>query len=201
MVAEKHALTGHHTVARRDLIAAAIRGSGRPSVRGLSLAPAPARTPTATTESSSYGRADLAGRYSITGLSTGTYQVTFYPCRSRTRMLASSTRPAAVLVTAPQAVTGINGKLGVAGSISGTVRATADGALQTGACVIAVPADPNGSYGYALSGKRGAYQVRGLGAGTYHVYFGDPFCPYFGAGPTTLRSGTRDSKPWQPRRT
>ena len=61
---------------------------------------------------------DRTGRYTIAGLSTGSYQVSFYPCRNRTPMLATSTRPSPVLVTAPQPVTGVNARLGVAGSIS-----------------------------------------------------------------------------------
>jgi len=132
----------------------------------------------ATTESFGYSVADSTGHYLITGLRTGAYQVTFYPCRLRTPMLASATRPGSVQVTAPQAVTGINGKLVVAGSISGNVRATAAATPQAGVCVVAVPVDPNGSYGYTVSGKFGAYQIRGLASGTYQVYFGNPFCPY-----------------------
>jgi len=136
----------------------------------------------AATQSFGYSQADLTGRYLITGLSTGSYQLTFYPCRRHKPMLASSTRPGSVQVTAPQAVTGINGKLEIAGSISGIVRATAAATPQAGACVVAVPVDPNGSYQYTLSGKFGGYQLRGLTAGSYQVYFGDPFCPYFVAG-------------------
>jgi hypothetical protein len=135
----------------------------------------------ATTQSFGYSRSDRTGHYLITGLSTGSYQVTFYPCGRRARMLASSTRPGSVQVTAPQAVTGINGKLGIAGSISGNVRATAAATPQAGVCVVADPVDPNGSYGYTLSGKFGAYHIRGLAAGTYQVYFGDPFCIYSAA--------------------
>jgi hypothetical protein len=78
-------------------------------------------------------------------------------------------------VKAPAAVTGINAKLGVAGSISGTVRDSA-GKLQAGVCVAAVPADPGNGIAGAVTGQHGTYQIRQLGAGTYHVYLGDAFC-------------------------
>lgn len=119
---------------------------------------------------------DRTGRYTIAGLSTGSYQVSFYPCRNRTPMLATSTRPSPVLVTAPQPVTGVNARLGVAGSISGMVRGTATGTPQANACVVAVPVKPSGSYGSAVSGTGGAYQINDLAAGQYQVYFGDQFC-------------------------
>lgn len=128
------------------------------------------------TQSAGFRVTDRTGRYVILGLSTGSYQVSFYSCRGRTPMLASSTRPAPVLVTAPQPVTGVNARLGIAGSISGTVHGTAAASPQADACVVAVPVDPGGSYGFSLSGKGGAYQISGLGAGQYQVYFGDPFC-------------------------
>ena len=72
-------------------------------------------------------------------------------------------------------MTGINGKLGVAGSISGTVR-DGSGKLQAGVCVAAVPVDPSNAFAEAVTGPHGAYQLRQLGAGTYHVYLGDAFC-------------------------
>ena len=154
--------------------------SGRvTSSAGTPVAGACVEAVDAAANSFGYRLTDRTGRYSIPGLSTGSYQVSFYPCRSQT--LASFTRPAPVQVTAAQAVTGINGKLGIAGSISGTVRGTAAATPQENACVIAVPVDPNGSYGYSLSGKGGAYQIGGLEAGQYQVYFGDPFCfPFAG---------------------
>jgi protocatechuate 3,4-dioxygenase beta subunit len=128
------------------------------------------------TESEGFGQADRTGHYTVAGLSTGSYQVTFYPCRRTKPRLAASARPAQVAVHAPGAVTGINGKLGVAGSITGTVR-DEGGKLQAGICVAAVAADASNVTSYGTTGQRGAYQIRGLGAGTYHVYVGDAFCP------------------------
>ena len=130
----------------------------------------------ATTQSDSFVVSDGTGHYTIPALSTGSYQVAFFPCGRRSKpALAESVRPALVAVKAPAAVTGINGKLGVAGSISGTVRDGA-GKLQAGVCVAAVPADPGNGFAEAVTGPHGAYQLRQLGAGTYHVYLGDAFC-------------------------
>jgi hypothetical protein len=148
------------------------------SSAGTPVAGACVEAADAATNSFGFRVTDRTGRYSIPALSTGSYQVSFYSCRTQT--LASSTRPAPVLVTAPQAVTGVNARLGIAGSISGTVRGTAAATPQENACIIAVPADPHDSYAVSQSGKGGTYQIGGLGAGQYKVYFGDPFCPFAG---------------------
>lgn len=135
----------------------------------------------ATTQSEGFTRTDLTGHYTISALSTGSYQLTFFPCvRSKPR-LAASVRPGLVAVKAPNAVTGINAKLGVAGSIMGTARDSA-GNLQAGVCVVGVPANPGNSIASAETGRRGRYDLRGMGAGTYHVYIGDPFCGAFNTG-------------------
>ena len=134
------------------------------------------------TQSEGFDQADRTGHYTVAGLSTGSYQLTFYSCRRSKPQLAASARPAPVAVHAPGAVTGINGKLGVAGSITGTVRASG-GKLQAGVCVAAVAADAGNVTSYAATGQHGNYQIGGLGAGTYHVYLGDAFCPTDQPGP------------------
>jgi len=149
---------------------------------GTALAGACVEAVDEATQSAGFAQADRTGRYTIKALSSGSYQLTFYPCRRVAPLLAASERPTPVAVTAPNAVTGINGSLGVAGSISGTVRDSAGG-LQAGVCVVAVPADPGNVISYGATGRHGIYQIRGLGAGTYHVYFADVFCPSNGAGP------------------
>ncbi|MDR2987767.1 MAG: carboxypeptidase-like regulatory domain-containing protein, partial [Nocardiopsaceae bacterium] len=128
----------------------------------------------ATTQSDGFVESNSTGHYTIAGLSTGSYQIFFGPCGRRTP-LAVSVRPAPVAVKAPAAVTGINLKLAVAGSISGTVRDSAS-KLQAGVCVAAVPADPGNDVQFGSTGPHGVYQLRRLGAGTYHVYIGDAFC-------------------------
>lgn len=130
----------------------------------------------ATAQSEGFARTDPTGHYTIPALSTGSYQLTFYPCIRSKPPLAASARPGLVAVKAPSAVSGINGKLGIAGSIMGTARDSA-GKLQAGVCVVGVPAGPgNNSIASAATGPHGIYQLRGIGAGTYQVYIGDPFC-------------------------
>ena len=130
----------------------------------------------ATTQSDGFVETDRTGHYTIPALSTGSYEIFFFQCGRRSKpALAESVRPTLVAVKAPAAVTGINGKLGVAGSISGTVR-DGSGKLQAGVCVVAVPADPSNGFAESVTGQHGAYQLRQLGAGTYHVYLGDAFC-------------------------
>jgi hypothetical protein len=57
------------------------------------------------------------------------------------------------------------------------------GHRQAGVCVVAVPADPGNAIGSGATGVHGMYQIRGLGAGTYHVYAGDAFCDSGTGGP------------------
>ena len=134
------------------------------------------------TESTGSAVTGRTGRYVITGLSTGAYQVTFTDCGHFPARWGSLTRAGAVLVTGPNAVTGVNQRLDAAGTISGTVDASWSARPLAGACVVAVPISPNGSYGTTETGDGGTYQVTGLTAGKYLVYVGDPFCP-FGVAP------------------
>src|SRR5258706_254470 len=130
----------------------------------------------ATAQSEGFARTDPTGHYTIPALSTGSYQLTFYPCIRRKPPLAASARPGVVAVKAPSAVSGINGKLGIAGSIMGTARDSA-GKLQAGVCVVGVPAGTgNNSIASPATRPHRSYPLRRIRAGTYHVYIGDPFC-------------------------
>jgi hypothetical protein len=130
----------------------------------------------AATGSAGLGISKVTGQYTITNLSTGSYQITFLPCFGRKPVPASFTRAALVRVVAPKAVTGINGRLGRSGAISGTVLGGPGATPQAGVCVVAVPVNPNGSYSEGISSTGGKYRIDGLGAGEYQLYFGDPFC-------------------------
>jgi hypothetical protein len=121
---------------------------------------------------------DRHGHYTISGLASGSYLIDFSDCFAGGGRYASLIRPRAIRVIAPHAVTGVNEQLSVAGQIAGVVLASPSGRPQSGVCVEALPANPDGSFGLALTGPGGAYHVRGLGAGTYQVFFGDPFCPF-----------------------
>ncbi len=127
------------------------------------------------TESTGFAETGRAGSYLITGLRTGAYRVTFSDCGFPPRW-GSVTRPGTVRVIAPQAVTGINQRLSPAGTISGTVDGSGSARPLAGACVAVVPVNPNGSFGSAITGDAGTYQVTGLTPGKYLVYFGSPFC-------------------------
>jgi hypothetical protein len=136
------------------------------------------------TKSTGAAETGRTGRYVITGLSAGAYQVIFADCGHSPPRWGSVTR-AGVLVAGRNAVTGVNQRLYAARTISGTVDASWSARPLTGACVVAVPISPNGSYGTAITGQGGTYQVTGLTAGNYQVYVGDPFCGFVGsvAGP------------------
>jgi Carboxypeptidase regulatory-like domain len=131
-----------------------------------------------TTESIRSADTGPTGRYLITGLSSGAYQVTFSDCGHTPPRWGSVTRSGAVQVTAPRAETGVNQRLAASGTISGTVDGSSSARPLAQACVVVVPISPKGSYGSAITGNNGTYQVTGLAAGRYQVYFGDPFCPF-----------------------
>ncbi|HEX9031533.1 MAG TPA: carboxypeptidase regulatory-like domain-containing protein, partial [Streptosporangiaceae bacterium] len=117
------------------------------------------------------------GDYTIKGLSSGSYHVSFSGCR-RSTPYAGATRPGLVRVISPGKVTGIDEALVLAGSISGAVL----GGLPTpvaepGICVDVVAAADGALVAFAETGLGGRYLVGHLAPGTYQVYFGDPFCP------------------------
>jgi hypothetical protein len=115
------------------------------------------------------------GQYTVTGLSSGRYHLSFSNCGSQN--LASITLPAAVRVVAPHAVTGVNVKLAAGATITGAVTgSSANPGPLAQACVMAVPANPDGSFPVTTTNASGRYVVSGLAAGTYHVYLADPLC-------------------------
>jgi hypothetical protein len=121
-----------------------------------------------------------AGRYAFTGLAAGRYWMYFFPCRPGAGNLAARKRPAPVSVAAPGQVTGIDIKLAPGGSVSGRVTGVSGpSSPQNGACVLLLPANPDGSLGFAATGRNGRYVAANLAAGRYQAYVGDPSCPFF----------------------
>lgn len=119
------------------------------------------------------------GRYTIRGLSSGSYQVSFFDCgivRGRVR-LGAATLPQPVKLVAPHAVTTANEKLSPAGSISGTLLGGPRATPQSGACVVAVP-EGEGAAESTETNPAGTYKLAGLDPGTYKLYLGDPFCAF-----------------------
>jgi Carboxypeptidase regulatory-like domain len=123
-----------------------------------------------------FAETDKTGHYTMRGLATGRYSVSFSPCYAKGPNLAGLTRVGLVRVTAPHALTGINARLAPGGNVSGKV--TGGSHPQTGTCVELVPLSPNGTFGFGGTGIDGTYTATGLSAGQYQVFFNDPTCPF-----------------------
>ena len=115
------------------------------------------------------------GTYTITGLLSGTYQVSATPgCGgSLTYAGAYYQQGAGVDVAAGQTTSGINLQLQQGGDIAGT--ATAGSGSSSGICVVAYPDGVAASFGFATTSTSGAYVLPGLAAGLYSVIF-SPGC-------------------------
>ncbi|HUD39686.1 MAG TPA: carboxypeptidase-like regulatory domain-containing protein, partial [Streptosporangiaceae bacterium] len=120
------------------------------------------------------------GHYSINGLSSGRYALTFSACFTDSPNLASITLPSQVHITAPHPVTGLDVSLAAGGTIRGTVTGQSSPSSPAGpqdqACVVALPTNPDGSDQIVFTNAAGQYRLDGLAAGTYRVELGDPFC-------------------------
>ena len=145
-------------------------------------------------QSFGFAQTDKTGHYTMHGLATGRYTVSFSRCYAKGPDLAETTRAGLVHVTAPHTTTGINARLGPGASISGTVTGGTQPRPQIGTCVELFPLDPNGSFGFAETGIDGTYTATGLAAGQYRVFFNDPTC-FFGV--TSLASQWYKSQPTQ----
>ena len=130
--------------------------------------------------SSGFGFTNRHGQYAMSGLSSGSYEVTFYDCGFGRHhvLLGTATLPSAVKVTAPHAVTGVNEKLFPAGSISGTVLGGPGATPQAGVCVVAAAVSPGTTSDYTQTNSHGGYRIADLAPGTFQVFFGDTFCPF-----------------------
>ena len=110
------------------------------------------------------------GSYLITGLTSGTYYLSF-----NTSICNGDTNPAyaggisyASTVSAPQS--SVNETLPAAVSITGTVSNATTSAGIGGICVSA-SSTTSSTFGYALTSGNGAFSIGGLAAGSYHVAF------------------------------
>ena len=130
------------------------------------------------TNSYAFSWSGANGYYTITGLSSGKYSVEFSACGTGEPNVGSVTSPGLVRVVAPHATRGINVRLPVGGSISGTVLGGSPTPKpQADVCVEVVPASQGGAYQYLMTTRDGAYLAANLAPGKYQVYVGDPYCP------------------------
>ena len=116
------------------------------------------------------------GHYRIDGLSPGRYLIQFSQCTARPRYgsqwyrnkerEASATR---VTVEAGRTTSGINAAVAIGGSISGTVTGPS-GKPLFGICAEAFDAASQ-SFGLGQTGRRGRYDITGLAAGRYLLFY------------------------------
>ena len=105
------------------------------------------------------------GRYTITGLRTGSYRIVVNPnCLETTLNLRTVTVPHPVRVTQGKVTAAVNAALLAGGSITGQVTGPAAAAVR-GACEVAYQI-PGGPVASALTGAHGAYTLTGLAPGS-----------------------------------
>jgi hypothetical protein len=136
----------------------------------------------AASQSSGFANTSASGRYSMTGLASGSYAVYFTPCVGGGPNLGSISSPHAVRVTAPRSTADVNARLPLGGWVSGRVLGKSGASSvpldQTCALVNPVRPDTNGpSIGF--TNGSGFYTAADLAPGTYHVYFGDQLCDFY----------------------
>ena len=116
------------------------------------------------------------GHYLIKGLAAGRYRVSFSQCFGQGRYAeqwfrgkASAQAANAVTVRTGKVTPGVDGRLTLAGSISGRVL-NGSGKPQRNICIVAA-AGSAGPGGEAVTGRAGTYTIAGLGSGRYTVEF------------------------------
>ena len=119
------------------------------------------------------------GTYTVGGLPTGSYTVSFSPssdlvAQDWNNKPSGSGMADSVAVTLGKTASGINAALVAAGSISGVVTRASDGQPVEGVSVQAVLPFSSGlqTSFYAQTDATGTYTIAGLAAGTYTVNFG-----------------------------
>ncbi len=129
-------------------------------------------------------RTDASGNYSIPGLASADYRVSFFDCGpSQTyagEYYNDSTFSDAdpVTLTEPQTTSGIDAVLAASSRINGTLTA-AGGAPAASACVNLYRANADGLFDYeklvngGLSNAQGDYSISNVAPGDYKLAFGD----------------------------
>jgi len=119
------------------------------------------------------------GTYTVTGLSTGSYRVSFSGAGQNyvSQYYSGETginEATPVLVSTGATTTGINAALVVGGTVTGTVTAAATHIPLPGADVNVYDMSGNNTVAAASAGAGGVYTVQGLATGLYVVKLSDP---------------------------
>lgn len=142
-------------------------------------------------DSFGFGQTSRTGSYTITGLSTGSYALSFSPCDEQN--LVSESRPGTVRVIAPGTVHGIDATLSAGGAVSGSVGFGSGPARPLAGVCVEVISTRDGLAGFGFTGPHGGYIATGLATGTYQVLFGSPDCGYIGFAPQWFRDEPTES--------
>ena len=142
--------------------------------------PIPFATPYAVRAGNVYGTsgfADASGHYTIGGLISGDYTVSFDASQYgyATAWYAGATTPSAatpVHVGDQQQVTGIDAALGSGATISGTVLGLASSGVSFPAAnaEVTLVREDGSQAGEAMADQLGAYSISGLSAGSYRLH-------------------------------
>ena len=115
----------------------------------------------------SYGFTNSKGRYRISGLVPGRYQVQVFPCLPGTSSLAPQQR--AGIAVSSHATASVNALLRTGGRVSGTITWATPAAPAPGVCIEATPVTGAGQPTVAVTSASGGYTLTGLAAGRYRL--------------------------------
>jgi len=122
---------------------------------------------------------DSAGNYSIPGIATGSYTVSFDDCTGGLHQLqyfngsSDPSTASAVAVTAPNSTTGINATLASGGAVAGTVTDAGTGTPLPGICVDVYAAGAAPLIDTTTTAADGTYRIGSLPPAGYNVNFLD----------------------------
>ena len=153
-------------------ISGRVRGAGGAGLGGCSVS----AVSTIDGWSSEWGTTDASGDYEIRGLRGGGYRVSFSGCAGHAGEYYDDATDYSgartVSVVDGVDTSGVDADLAVAGRIRGTVAA--DDASPLAGCNVSAQGTTGGSgSGSATTDTSGTYEIQGLRAGGYRVYFSE----------------------------
>ena len=113
------------------------------------------------------------GTYTMRGLATGRYTVSFSPCNLGVNLVTAARH---IKVRAPHTTNGVNARLVPGGSASGVITVAGSASPVAYACVEFISANPANAGGFGITGADGSYRATGIAPGKYQVYVNDPLC-------------------------